>query len=65
MLSGGQYQDQMQIVFDTGMVKLVSAQLALGGCCCVEDLTQMHHAPAAAATTCNGFATAFGCRVLV
>ena len=25
MLSGGQYQDQLQIVFDTGMVKLVSA----------------------------------------
>ena len=25
MLSGGQYQDQMQIVFDTGVVKLVSA----------------------------------------
>lgn len=35
MLSGGQYQDQMQIVFDTGVVKLVRTQpgpgLAAGG----------------------------------
>lgn len=30
MLSGGQYQDQMQIVFDTGMVKLVWFQHLCG-----------------------------------
>jgi hypothetical protein len=28
MLSGGQYQDQMQIVFDTGMVKLADFGLS-------------------------------------
>lgn len=31
MLSGGQYQDQMQIVFDTGMVKLASRGGGGGG----------------------------------